>query len=89
MFEIILMNQWPMLCLVARIFSLLVDINVVNVLLLAADKSSITRKLKHDVIEGVNHLILEISGCHEQIAEQAIEHIHQKYLFVSVPFYYL
>ena len=67
-----------MLCLVARIFSLLVDINVVNVLL-AADKSSITRKLKHDVIEGVNQLILEIAGCHEQIAEQAIEHIHQKY----------
>ena len=67
-----------MLCLVARIFSLLVDINVVNVLL-AADKSSITRKLKHDVIEGVNQLIHEIAGCHEQIAEQAIEHIHQKY----------
>ena len=47
---------------------------------LAADKSSVTRKLKHDVIEGVNQLIHEIAGCHEQIAEQAIEHIHQKYL---------
>lgn len=46
---------------------------------LAADKSSLTRKLKHDVIEGVNQLIHEIAGCHEQIAEQAIEHIHQKY----------
>ncbi|KAF2555880.1 hypothetical protein F2Q68_00018132 [Brassica cretica] len=50
----------------------------------AADKSSITRKLKHDVIEGVNHLILEISGCHEQIAEQAIEHIHQNEVILTL-----
>ncbi|CAN7051327.1 unnamed protein product [Brassica oleracea var. botrytis] len=49
-----------------------------------ADKSSITRKLKHDVIEGVNHLILEISGCHEQIAEQAIEHIHQNEVILTL-----
>lgn len=57
----------------------LVDINGLITLCLAADKSSLTRKLKHDVIEGVNQLIHEIAGCHEQIAEQAIEHIHQKY----------
>jgi len=44
----------------------------------AADKSSRTRKLKHDVIEAVNELIQDITTCHEQIAEQAIEHIHQK-----------
>ncbi|KAF3610662.1 hypothetical protein DY000_02051228 [Brassica cretica] len=50
----------------------------------SADKSSITRKLKHDVIEGVNHLILEISGCHEQIAEQAIEHIHQNEVILTL-----
>ncbi|TXG49071.1 hypothetical protein EZV62_024946 [Acer yangbiense] len=45
-----------------------------------ADKSTITRKLKHDVIEAVNELIQDIITCHEQIAEQAVEHIHQKEL---------
>ncbi|XP_010450620.1 PREDICTED: translation initiation factor eIF-2B subunit beta isoform X2 [Camelina sativa] len=49
-----------------------------------ADKSSLTRKLKHDVIEGVNQLIQEISGCHEQIAEQAIEHIHQNEVILTL-----
>jgi len=44
----------------------------------AADKSSRTRRLKHDVIEAVNELIQDINTCHEQIAEQAVEHIHQK-----------
>ncbi|KAH7548539.1 hypothetical protein JRO89_XS14G0159100 [Xanthoceras sorbifolium] len=43
----------------------------------SADKSSRTRKLKHDVIEAVNELIQDITTCHEQIAEQAVEHIHQ------------
>ena len=38
----------------------------------AADKSSRTWKLKHDVIEAVNELVQDISTCHEQIAEQAI-----------------
>ncbi|XP_050946273.1 uncharacterized protein LOC103503289 isoform X2 [Cucumis melo] len=45
----------------------------------SADKSSRSRKLKHDVIEAVNELIQDIATCHEQIAEQAVEHIHQKY----------
>lgn len=45
----------------------------------AADKSSRSRKLKHDVIEAVNELIQDINTCHDQIAEQAVEHIHQKY----------
>lgn len=44
----------------------------------AVDKSSRGRKLKHDVIEAVNELIQDISSCYEQIAEQAVEHIHQK-----------
>ncbi|CAN8269964.1 unnamed protein product [Cochlearia groenlandica] len=48
------------------------------------DKSSITRKLKHDVIEGVNQLIQEIAGCHEQIAGQAIEHIHQNEVILTM-----
>lgn len=50
----------------------------------AADKNSVTRKLKHNVIEAVNELIQEISTCHEQIAEQAVEHIHHKY---ALPYY--
>ena len=46
----------------------------------AADKNSSTKRLKHNVIEAVNELIQDIVTCHEQIAEQAVEHIHQKYL---------
>lgn len=46
--------------------------------LTAAEKSSRSRKLKHDVIEAMNELIQDIDTCHEQISEQAVEHIHQK-----------
>lgn len=42
-----------------------------------ADKLARTRKLKHDVIEAINMLIEDIDTCHELIAEQAVEHIHQ------------
>ena len=48
-----------------------------------ADKNLRSRKLKHNVIEAVNELIEEIDTCREQIAEQAIEHIHQKYYFLT------
>ncbi|KAK4341668.1 hypothetical protein RND71_040169 [Anisodus tanguticus] len=37
-----------------------------------ADKLSMTRKLKHDVIEAINILIEDIDTCHELIAEQAV-----------------
>ncbi|RVW70277.1 hypothetical protein CK203_060294 [Vitis vinifera] len=50
----------------------------------SADKSSRSRKLKHDIIEAVNELIQDIATCHEQISEQAVEHIHQKYLFLKL-----
>lgn len=46
----------------------------------AADKNSTSKKLKHNVIEAVNELIQDIATCHDQIAEQAVEHIHHKYL---------
>lgn len=46
----------------------------------AVDKGPRGRKLKHDVIEAVNELIQDISTCYEQIAEQAVEHIHQKFV---------
>ncbi|MBA0637546.1 hypothetical protein Godav_025404 [Gossypium davidsonii] len=52
--------------------------------LLAADKSSRSRKLKHDVIEAVNELIQDISTCHELIAEQAVEHIHQNEVILTL-----
>ncbi|BBG96509.1 NagB/RpiA/CoA transferase-like superfamily protein [Prunus dulcis] len=50
----------------------------------AADKSSRSRKLKHDVIEAVNELIQDIGTCHEQIAEQAVEHIHQNEVILTL-----
>lgn len=46
----------------------------------AIEKGSRVRKLKHDVIEAVNELIQDISTCYEQIAEQAVEHIHHKFV---------
>ncbi|KAJ0046339.1 hypothetical protein Pint_05302 [Pistacia integerrima] len=50
----------------------------------SADKNSKTRKLKHDVIEAVNELIQDIATCHEQIAEQAVEHIHQNEVILTL-----
>ncbi|XP_057807839.1 uncharacterized protein LOC131022401 [Salvia miltiorrhiza] len=50
----------------------------------SADKNSMTRKLKHNVIEAVNELIQEISTCHEQIAEQAVEHIHHNEVILTL-----
>ncbi|PIN00021.1 hypothetical protein CDL12_27478 [Handroanthus impetiginosus] len=38
------------------------------------------RKLKRNVTEAINDLIQEITTCHEQIAGQAVEHMHQKYV---------
>lgn len=51
-----------------------------HIFLAAADKNTASRKLKHNIIEAVNELIQDIATCHEQIAEQAVEHIHHKYL---------
>lgn len=51
----------------------------------AADKSSRSKKLKNDVIEAINELIQDIDTCHEQISEQAVEHIHQKYFLYGLP----
>ncbi|KAF8043043.1 hypothetical protein BT93_A1400 [Corymbia citriodora subsp. variegata] len=50
----------------------------------SADKSSRSRRLKHDVIEAVNELIEDISTSHEQIAEQAVEHIHQNEVILTL-----
>ncbi|KAF5204403.1 Translation initiation factor eif-2b subunit beta [Thalictrum thalictroides] len=50
----------------------------------SADKSLRIRKLKHDVIEAVNQLLQEIDTCHELIAEQAVEHIHQNEVILTL-----
>ncbi|KAM1263436.1 hypothetical protein FF1_028415 [Malus domestica] len=50
----------------------------------SADKSSRSRRLKHDVIEAVNELIQDIGTCHEQIAEQAVEHIHHNEVILTL-----
>ncbi|XP_068647939.1 uncharacterized protein [Aristolochia californica] len=49
-----------------------------------SDKNSKSRKLKHDVIEAINELILDINTCHEQIADQAVEHIHQNEVILTL-----
>ncbi|KAK1360451.1 Translation initiation factor eIF-2B subunit beta [Heracleum sosnowskyi] len=50
----------------------------------STDKNSRTRKLKHNIIETVNELIQDINTCHEQIAEQAVEHIHQNEVILTL-----
>ncbi|RRT68498.1 hypothetical protein BHE74_00044479 [Ensete ventricosum] len=37
-----------------------------------SDRSSRSKKLKHDVIEAINELIQDIDTCHELISEQAV-----------------
>lgn len=49
-----------------------------------ADKLARTRKLKHDVIEAIKMLIEDIDTCHELIAEQAVEHIHQNEVILTL-----
>ncbi|KAK2985194.1 hypothetical protein RJ640_010483 [Escallonia rubra] len=49
-----------------------------------AEKFARSRKLKLDVIEAVNELIDDIDTCHEQISEQAVEHIHQNKVILTL-----
>lgn len=49
-----------------------------------SDRSSRMRKLKHEVIEAINQLLQEIDTCHELIAEQAVEHIHQNEVILTL-----
>lgn len=46
----------------------------------AGEKNPTVWKLKHNVIEGINELLQEIDNYHAQVADQALQHIHQKYL---------
>lgn len=61
---------------------------------IAGDRNSVSWKLKHNVIEGITELLQDIDDYHTQVAEQAIEHIHQKYVMhicrrLSLAFYSL
>ncbi|KAK9288650.1 hypothetical protein L1049_017110 [Liquidambar formosana] len=49
-----------------------------------SDKSARSRKLKHEVIEAINEVLQDIDSCHEQIAEQAVEHIHHKEIILTL-----
>ncbi|CAD5196824.1 unnamed protein product [Musa acuminata subsp. malaccensis] len=50
----------------------------------SADRGSRSKKLKHDVIEAINELIQDIDTCHELISEQAVEHIHQNEVILTL-----
>ena len=50
----------------------------------AGDRNSVSWKLKHNVIEGITELLQDIDNYHSQVAEQAIEHIHQKYVKICL-----
>lgn len=43
----------------------------------SGDRNPKTWKLKHCVIEGINELLQEIDNYHSQVAEQALQHVHQ------------
>ncbi|XP_050119779.1 uncharacterized protein LOC126597061 [Malus sylvestris] len=49
-----------------------------------ADKSPSSWTLKHNVIEAVNDLIEDIITCHEQIADLAVELIHQNEVVLTL-----
>ncbi|MCO5576346.1 hypothetical protein L7F22_030155 [Adiantum nelumboides] len=50
----------------------------------SCEKNSRTWKLKHAVIEGINELLDDIDNNHAQIAEQALEHIHQDEVILTL-----
>eukprot|EP00249_Psilotum_nudum_P012480 c23810_g1_i2 orf=522-1502(-) len=49
----------------------------------SVDRNPKISKLKHNVIEGINELLEEIDSYHSQVAEQAIEHIHQNEVILT------
>jgi heterodisulfide reductase subunit B len=62
------------------IYHVVVKIIEACYILAAGDKNSKIWKLKHNVIEGINELLEEIDNYHAQVAEQALQHIHEKYV---------
>ena len=58
----------------------------IDIFLCTTDRSSRSKELKRAIIEAINDLIIDIDTCHETISEQAVEHIHQKYVLLSEAF---
>lgn len=50
----------------------------------SADKNSRGWKLKHAVMEAINELLEDIDNYHAQVAEQALEHIHQNEVILTL-----
>jgi translation initiation factor eIF-2B subunit beta len=50
----------------------------------SGDRNSVSWKLKHNVIEGISELLQDIDMCHLQVAEQALEHIHQNEVILTL-----
>ncbi|XP_050371952.1 uncharacterized protein LOC126789916 [Argentina anserina] len=50
----------------------------------AADKTLLRWQFKHQIIEEVNDLIEDINTCHESIADQALELIHQNEVILTL-----
>ncbi|KAG6543346.1 hypothetical protein Mapa_015260 [Marchantia paleacea] len=50
----------------------------------SGDKNSRSWKLKHNVIESINELLVELQDYHSQVAEQALEHIHQNEVILTL-----
>ncbi|KAL6189421.1 hypothetical protein ACLB2K_040810 [Fragaria x ananassa] len=49
-----------------------------------ADKTPRSWQFKHHIIEGINDLIEDINTCHELIADQALELIHQNEVILTL-----
>ncbi|KAL3692899.1 hypothetical protein R1sor_006550 [Riccia sorocarpa] len=50
----------------------------------SGDKNSRSWKLKHNVIESINIMLNELQEYHLQVAEQALEHIHQNEVILTL-----
>ncbi|XP_050215854.1 uncharacterized protein LOC126666960 [Mercurialis annua] len=50
----------------------------------SAERNVKSWKLKNDVIEGINSVIEELNTCHDHIAEQAVELIHQNEVILTL-----
>lgn len=49
----------------------------------SGEKNPTVWKLKHNVIEGINELLQEIDNYHAQVADQALQHIHQNEVILT------
>ncbi|XP_024358672.1 uncharacterized protein [Physcomitrium patens] len=50
----------------------------------SGDRNSVSWKLKHNVIEGITELLQDLDDYHTHVAEQALEHIHQNEVILTL-----